>query len=307
MVRTALFALSLLPSLRADVTVRYETTIKMSPIMPPEALDQMKKSGASPITMLVKGSRGYVLNGSFASVTDLAKQISTMMDTDKKVYASVPMNDYEQAVSQLVPKPSAEAQSMLANMEMSLESKNTGRTETIHGILAQERRIVMTMSTKAATGQERPGVMLRMVMELWSAAPGEAARVPALGEVERFTALSKTAMDPTTMIQQMLGPYSGMTKGFEALAKELSDRSTLVLRTHVSVFVPAMAQAVTALAQAGKQVPAFDPDGPLTEISQEMVELTTSPVSDAAFEVPAGYRQSTVVEILKTRFPQLKQ
>jgi hypothetical protein len=302
--RSALFASFLLSSLYADVTLRYETTVTMSPIMPPEALDQVKQTGAGPITMLVKGSRGYTLAASLASVTDLQKQTSTVMDTSKKTYASVAINDYQQAVSELVPKSSPDVQRVLSNMEMSLESKNTGRTETIHGILAQERQIVMTTSMKAATDQEKPGVMSRMVVEIWTAAPGEAARVPALGEIDRFNALSKTAMDPTTMIQQMLGSYTGVTKGYDALAKELLDRPSLVLRTRVRVYMPAMAQAATALAGAGRKVPEFDPNGPLTEIKQELVEISTAPVNDAAFEVPVGYQQSTMLEILRTRFPQ---
>jgi len=304
--RTALYTPLILSCLYADVTIRYETKLTVSPILPPEAQDQLKQSGAIPITMLVKGSRGYTLAGSLASVTDLAKQTSTVMDTNQKTYASVALNDYEQAVSQMVPKPSVEAQNMMANMELKLESKNTGRTETIHGILAEERQIVMTTSTKTATDQEKAGVMMRMVMEIWSAAPSEAARIPALGEVERFSALSKTAMNPAAMIQQILGPYSGMTKGYDALAKELVDGKSLALRMRVSMYVPAMAQAATALARAGRQVPEFDPDGPLSEITQELVEISTAPVDDAAFDVPAGYQQSTVGEILKARVPQLK-
>jgi hypothetical protein len=77
------------------------------------------------------------------------------------------------------------------------------------------------------------------------------------------------------------------------------------LRTHVSMYVPSMAQAATALARTGRQVPAYNPAGPLTEMTQEVVELSTAPVNASAFEVPSGYRQSTVGEILKSRFPQL--
>jgi hypothetical protein len=305
MVRSFALLIVLLSSVRADVTVRYQTTITASPIMPPEAQDQLKKAGSVPITMLVKGSKGYTLAGNFASVSDLAKQTTTLMNTETKTFASVAMNDYQQAVSLMVPKPSADAQAMLANMETKFESKNTGRKQTIQGILAEERQIVMTMSSKVATDQETPGQMMRMVMEIWSAAPSEAARVPALGEIERFSALTQTAMNPTAMIQQLLGPYSGMAKGYDALAKELSDHQTLVLRTHVSIYVPAMTQAVTALARTGRQVPAFNPTGPLSEINQEVVELSTAPVDASVFEVPASYKQSTVGEILKSRFPQL--
>jgi hypothetical protein len=305
MVRSFALLIVLISSVHADVTVRYQTTITASPIMPPEAQDQLKKAGSVPITMLVKGSKGYTLAGNFASVSDLAKQTTTLMNTETKTFASVAMNDYQQAVSLMVPKPSADAQAMLANMETKFESKNTGRKQTIQGILAEERQIVMTMSSKVATDQETPGQMMRMVMEIWSAAPSEAARVPALGEIERFSALTQTAMNPTAMIQQLLGPYSGMAKGYDALAKELSDHQTLVLRTHVSIYVPAMTQAVTALARTGRQVPAFNPTGPLSEINQEVVELSTAPVDASVFEVPASYKQSTVGEILKSRFPQL--
>jgi hypothetical protein len=305
--RAVLLGLVLLSSLRADVTVRYETTITLSPLMPPEAQAQLKKSGTAPITMLVKGSKGLTRSGSFASVTDLAKQTTLVMNSDQKTYASATMGDYEQAVSLLVPKPSAETQNLLANMETKFESKNTGRTATIRGILAEERQIVVSISSKAGTDQEAPGQLMRMVLNLWSAAPNQAAQVPALAEVERFTALSQTAMDPTAMFQQILGPYSAMAKGYEALAKELQDRRSLLLRARVSVYVPSLGQTAAALAKSGRNVPEFDPQGPISEITQEVVELSTAPVDNAAFEVPAGYRSSTVGEILKTRFPQLPQ
>src|SRR5437868_4817672 len=100
----------------------------------------------------------------------------------------------------------------------------------------------------------------------------------------------------------MLGPYSGMAKGYDALAKELSDRRGLILRTHVSVYVPSMIQTVAALAKAGGPVPSFDPNGPLSEVNQEVVELSTALIDASAFEVPAGYQKSTVGEILKSRF-----
>jgi hypothetical protein len=250
---------------------------------------------------------GYTVAGNFVSVIDLAKQTTTLMNTDKKTYASVTMNDYEQAVSLIIPKASAEAQNMLANMETKFESKKTGRKATIQGIVAEERQIVMTMSNKTATDQETSGQLMRMVMEIWSAAPGEAARVPALSEMDRFSALTQTATNPTAMIQQLLGPYPAMSKAYEALTKELSDHPTLVLRTRVGVYVPALGQTVTALARTGRQVPAFNPDGPLSEINQEVVELSTAPVDASAFQVPASFKPSTVGEILRSRFPQFAE
>jgi hypothetical protein len=306
MVRFAALLLSL-AAIRADVTVHYQTTVTTSAILPPEAQEQLKKAGGVPITMLVKGSKGYTLAGGFASVTDLATQTTTLMNTADKTFASVPMNEYDQiqAVSQLMPKPSEETQNMLANMVANVQSKKTGRTEKIHGILAEERQIILTMNSKAATDQDKAGQLMRLVIELWSPAPGEGARVPALAEVERFSALSKTAMDPSAMIQQMLGPYSGVAKGYDTLAKELAERGSLLLRMRTSIYVPALTQTATALSQSGRQVPAFDPNGPMSQITQEVVDLSTAPVADSIFAVPPSYKQSTVAEILKARFPQL--
>jgi hypothetical protein len=307
MLRSAALVLLSAAASRADVIVHYQTTITTAAILPPEAQEQLKKSGGVSITMLVKGSKGYTKAGDFVTVTDLTSQTTTLMNTAAKTFASLPLNQYDQmqAVSQLIPKPSAETQTTLANMETKVESRKTGRTEKIHGIVAEERQIVMSMNSKAATDQEKAGQLMRMVIELWSPAPSEGARVPALGEVERFSALSKTAMDPGAMIEQMLGPYSGVAKGYDTLAKELAQNGSLLLRMRTSIYVPALAETATALAQSGKQVPAFDPSGPLSQITQEVTDLSTAPVSDSAFAVPQSYKQSTVAEILKSRFPQL--
>lgn len=305
MVRSLALSLLLLPSLRADVTIRYKTTVKSAAILPPEAQDQLKKSGGAPLTMQVKGSRGYTLMGSIASITDLEKQTTTLLNTEQKTFASIGVNDYQKAVADLIPQPSAETQSLLANMETRFETKSTGRKETIQGIVAEERRIVITIVNKTAADQESAGQLMRMVMEIWSAAPAEAARIPAMTEVERFTALSQTAMNPSAMIQQFLGPYQAMAKGYDGLAKELTEQRSLVLRTRVAIFVPALAQNAAALAKVGRQVPEFDPNGPISEITQEVDELSTTPVDSSVFEVPAAYQPAPVSDILKSRFPQL--
>ncbi len=300
--------LVLLPAIRADVTVHYQTTITTSAILPPEAAAQLKKAGGEPMTMVVKGNRGYVAVGDFISITDLASQTSTFMNAGNKTFASAGLNEYDQTkvISQLMPAQSAELANMAGNIEMKVESRKTGRTEKIRGILAEERQIVMTMSIKAATAQESAGQLMRMVIELWNPAQGEAARVPALGELERFTALSRTALNPAAILQQVMAPFAGMAHGYDALAKELTENGSLSLRMRISIYVPALTGTASALAQSGRQVPAgFDPDGPTSQITQEMIDISTAPVDASVFAVPAAYKESTVAEIMKARFPQL--
>jgi hypothetical protein len=297
-----------LPAIHADVTIHSQTTITTSAILPPEAVAQLKKAAGQPMTMMVKGNKGYVAAGDFISITDLASQTSTYMNAGNKTFATVGLNEYDQTkvISELMPAQSRDLSNMASNIEMKVESKKTGRTEKMHGILAEERQIVMTMSMKAATAQENAGQLMRMVIELWSPAQGEAARVPALGELERFTALSRTALDPAAILQQVMAPFAGMAHGYDALAKELLEKGSVTLRMRMSMYVPALTGTASALAQSGRQVPAgFDPDGPTSQITQEMIDISTAAVDESAFNVPAAYKQSTVAEIMKARFPQL--
>lgn len=301
--------LLLLPVIRADVTIHYQTSVSTSAILPPEAAAQLKKMGGGAMIMVVKGNKGSIAVGDFISITDLASQTSTFLNAANKTFATAGLNEYDQAkiMSQLMPAKSQELANMARNIEMKVESKKTGRTERIHGILTEERQIVMTMSAKAATDQESAGQLMRLVIGLWNPVPGEAARVPALGEWQRFTALSKTALDPAAIIQQILDPFTpGMAHGYDALAKELLENGNLSLRVRTSVYVPALTETATALAQSGRQVPAgFDPNGPISQITQEIADISTAPVSESAFVVPPAYKESTVAEIMKARFPQL--
>ena len=51
----------------------------------------------------------------------------------------------------------------------------------------------------------------------------------------------------------------------------------------------------------GKPLPeGFDPDAPLVQIKQEAAELSTAPVDDSVFQVPAGYAAVPMEELMKT-------
>lgn len=307
MVRIAVLFL-LLPAIRADVTIHFQTTATTSAILPPEAAAQLRKAGSGPMTMVVKGNKGYVSAGDFISITDLATQTSTYMNAGNKTFATVGLNEYDQTkiISELMPAQSRDLSNIASNIDMKVESRKTGRTEKMHGILAEERQIVMTMSIKSATAQENAGPLMRMVIELWNPAQGEAARVPALGELERFTALSKTALNPAAILQQVMAPFAGMAHGYDALAKELLENGSLTLRMRMSMYVPALTGTATALAQSGRQVPSgFDPNAPTSQITQQLMDISTAPVAPSTFDIPATYKESTVVEIMKARFPQL--
>src|SRR5579863_6013597 len=118
MVRFAAFFL-LLPAIHADVTVHCQTTITTSAILPPEAAAQLKKAGGEPMTMVVKGSKGYVAAGDFISITDFASQTSTYMNAANKTFATVGLNEYDQTkvISELMPAQSRDLSNMANNIE----------------------------------------------------------------------------------------------------------------------------------------------------------------------------------------------
>ena len=64
--------------------------------------------------------------------------------------------------------------------------------------------------------------------------------------------------------------------------------------------------------QAGGPLADLDPNAPLMQINQEVVELSTDPLDDAIFQVPANFQPASLEDILKGAVsapapPQFKQ
>jgi hypothetical protein len=292
---------------RADVTITYKTSIKSAPIMPPEVQTQLASIVAQPQTMYVKGGKSSTTSHGITSIADLSQKTTTMIDASKKKYATGGTEDVQRAMVSVAPKPSDETLAALQNITSTFESKATGRMQTISGIEAEEHRLTLTMiqgKEGLQGGLERSGEMMRMVMEVWTPVPGQSTHLRALAEVERFTALHGTAMNPATMIQQMFPAYGDMAKTYQSLAKAL-DGKGVILRMHTSLYVPLLADIAQAFAAAGRPVPNFDPKGPMSEITMEMTALSTAPVQDSVFAIPAGFEQTTLEEIIKSQIPQL--
>jgi hypothetical protein len=284
----------------ADATVRYETKAKASAILPPEAKEQFEKSAAVPMTMYVKGHKGYTRSGSVTSIFDLGRHTATIIDDDKKTFASASLPEYQKAVLALTPKLSPSTHAFMEKVETYLTSRKTGRVETIGGIRAEEHEVVF-ITSKKATGSEKPGMLSRVVIQMWTAMPGKTS--PALAELDRFSASSATAVNPSSMIEQMLSGFAGMGKNYAALNNEFNSKG-LVLRTCISIYVPMMAELAKAMASKGQPIPGFDADAPLGELTQELAEIKASPVPDSVFNVPSGYRHAEIGEVLKSRFPE---
>jgi len=71
------------------------------------------------------------------------------------------------------------------------------------------------------------------------------------------------------------------------------------------IFMPAVAAMM-------KQMPAdknpfgsgFDAEAPVLEMTQELAEMSTAPISDKVFEIPEGYTTAPLGEIIKGMMPK---
>lgn len=162
--------------LRADVTVRYEFS-EQSHLPRGFAYTDPFKNGHE-MTIRVKGDRGLLSMGHFTSIVDLARKEVTVLNAITKTFTTLPME------SLLKDGPGNP-----------LDPRATGRTDTIGGVPAEEKR------------SERGG----FTWEFWVPKDGEAGRFPVLAELMRFQGpyLNKSAnAGMAFMIDQELGPDS---------------------------------------------------------------------------------------------------
>jgi hypothetical protein len=283
-----------------DATVRYHTDIQANAIIPAAALDQVL-GGMRDMDVRIKGNKAYSSLGTLTSIVDLTTQEVTLVDPVHKRFATVPSAQYGQQLEAAVSAMPAPAKAMLASMKTNLESRSTGRTATIQGIQTEEREFTLTMDMAVPGGPPTTAPFMKMVMQVWIAKPEEAQRVPALQEFKKYRTSAGSGMNLVQTIKQVLSAIPGMGDNIGAMIEEMSNDSSISLRTHSEIVIPLLALlSQQAPQQAGRGLPAgLDPNAPLMEISQEVVGLSVDPVDDTIFQVPADYQAATLEEVLK--------
>ncbi len=299
---TCAIALLFAAGLHADVTARYSTDVRFtSPVLPP-GMEQAMSGGTAAIpksyTVRVKGAKGYSNYGKFDCLIDFSKQEFTLIDTANKSYATTPATEFMDKIAGAMPEMPGDAQKIFGSMNGSFDSRKTGRTDVILGIQAEENEGVLTISMPIA-GTETSGPMMKMVMRTWVAKPEEVLRVPALRELTGFTQFSTVFGNTTDLLKKMFGKIPG-AEGFQSMMDEAQKRKAVNLRTRMEIQMPAMAQLAQQMAKAGQPLPAgFDPNAPFGTVTQELVELSSTPIDDAVFHMPEGFREVPLEQIMK--------
>jgi hypothetical protein len=300
--RIAALFLSAGPLLFADVTLRYNMEFKTTAPMP---AGQMPPAG--PTVLRIKGDKTYSTFGKLTTVGDLATNRTSVIDAEHMRFASGSSEDFVKAMAAAASAPTRnvppQAQSAMQMFKADVQSRKTGRTETIQGIPAEESEVVISLNMNIPLPNvPAGGPFMRMVMHVWMASADDVARTPGLAELARYNAaaggLANPGADFGSSFRSMLGALPGVGDMLEKVRRAVDDLTKqpgMQLRSRMEMSSPMAAVLAQGQAPAG----GLDPATPLFSMTNELVELSTAPIDDSVFQIPAGYREVGFEEIIK--------
>jgi len=313
----ALAAVWIAPALRADVTVRYKTEVKMGAGAPPAITQQtagvMKSAVPATTVIQIKGTEGYSSNGNLTSLIDFAKQVITVVDPAHNQYATVYMKDYADQVLSAMPGRQAEAaQKALASMKSDFTSEKTGKMDTILGIQAEETKLTLIIympnpgagAALTDAGAATPPELMKMIVHVWTAVPSEVENIPALHEFSSVYGdpSAESVLNPDAILGKAFGSIPGINKGFLDMMDELSRKKAIMLGTNMEMYMPFMAALKTSGA-GGENDSSFDPTASVFEVNMEVEDISAAPIDDSVFEVPRDAQLVSLPDFLHALLP----
>src|SRR3984885_4930170 len=204
MIRATCLLLTLYASsLQADVTVRYTVEIKSSlPAAMQQATAQLSSAMPSQSILFIKGNRSFSEFGGMRFIGDSATKKVILLDTANKKYATTDADEYMKAIGANIPKMPDAAAGMMAAFKTHVDTKATGRSETIHGIEAEEQQITISMDGPAMPNMP-PGPLVRVEMHIWMSQEGEVGKMPGLREGADYNHTALSNMNPTSGLKKL--------------------------------------------------------------------------------------------------------
>lgn len=295
------------PELRADVTIRYQTDFVPAASLQPiiEPLMKSMHTGAG-TTIRMKGNQGYTTAGQWSEIFDFAKGEVTLLDPAHKTFAALPLAQLVDKMTGAIPIPEASQSDtvgqVMASIKSHVDSKVTGKTAQIQGIQAEEREVTFTVEIPVpdtAAKQLGSSISMKLLIHIWTAKAEEALRVQAIRELTAYQAWQKYVANPAAMFQTLAGKLPGMSVMLGPLLDEMFKNQSVILRTHMELYMPFLAAVAKQAAAQGQGFPAIDPDAPVMEMNQEVAELSSAPVDAALFEVPKDYKPAGIEDMVR--------
>jgi hypothetical protein len=293
------------PLLFADVTLRYNMEFKTTAPMPAGQMPQ-----AGPTVLRIKGDKTYSTFGKLTIIGDLVTNRTIVIDAEHMRFASGSSEDYVKAmvaasapIQNVPPQVQTGAQAAMQMFKADVQSRKTGRTETIQGIPAEESEVVISVNMNISLpNAPAGGPFMRMALHLWSASADDVARTPGLAELARYNAAAAGLTNPGTdfsaSFRRMMAGLPGAGELLEKIrgaVDDLTKQPGMQLRSRMEMSSPMAAVLAQGQAPAG----GLDPATPLFSMTNELVELSTAPIDDSVFQVPEGYREAGLEEIVK--------
>jgi len=302
----------------ADVTVRYQTDIKVASFLPPQAREQAEKAwqGNRGYLLRFKDGKGWTDMNSWTSLLDYTTQQMTLIDSAQKTFCTLPLADFTDKLFAAMPKfgklpkmenvPEEQQKAMadtmakmMANLKVTFDSKKTGRTDTIQGIVADERELTIAIEMPMPAGSPQSVMHMKIVMQVWGAQPGEALKNQAIRELAGYNLYANYFMNPAGMLQKMFSGMPGYAEALKSMTEEFSAAKSPMLRMRMSMFVGMPPDAVRKSADQSPGAAPIDPNAPMFEITQEAVEISSALLDEAAFRIPADYKAMPAEEIIR--------
>jgi hypothetical protein len=323
----AAMSLMMAPSLLADTTVHYKYDIKFSPAAQAAGPAMTSAQARIPKSSVIqiKGKLVRTTAAQYVTVSDFEKQTVTLIDPAHHQYATVYMKDYaDQVLSMMqgVPKMPADAPKVMNSMQSTFASRETGKTDTIVGIKAEETEMTLTVSMPLSTRSgnspdaappAEPQVLFQLVMHVWTAIPSELQRLPALAEFDAIYGdpLASEVMNSNGTIQNIFSSMPGLGKGFAGFVDALQAKKAAVLRTEEDMYMPMVAKMLAVRAQSKAAEPGQAPDQatpaedktPFAEITVEVDDISSAPIDAAIFAVPRDSQLVNVPDLLRSNVP----
>ena len=309
-----LLAASSAPALFGDVTVRSRNTIRFGAIIPAPVAERTSNGNLATVPESTvryrKGSREYLKSGKFACLLDFGKQKITIIDAGNKTFATVAMKDYGDRLARAMPGVPQEFRDAQQSAKTTLSSRKTGRTDVIQGVPVEETEIAVSLELPVPTadGKIRTEPVVKVAIQVWMAKPAKAPPIPAVRELTAHSMSNPRFsqwIDPANILVTVFGAMPGLGDGLSQMFQEVEKSKSPVFKWHMEASMPGMAAALQNMQkQQGRALPdGLDPNAPFSVVDSEVVELSTAPVDDAVFQVPADYHAAPFEDVVKSVSP----
>jgi hypothetical protein len=309
-----LLAGSVVPPLSADVTVRSRIEIKFGAVIPGPVAERTRNGTQSDLpdstVSYRKGGQEYLQSGKFACRMDFAKQEITIIDAEHKRFATVAMKEYAGRLAAAMPAVRPEFRMAEESAKTILSSRKTGRTDVMQGVAVEETEYTVTLDlpVPVAAGQTQAGPLLKVTMQVWMAKPAEVSRVEALRELTSHIVSApgfSRWIDPSNILATIFGAMPGLGDGMSRMFQEIEKSKSAVFKSHLEASMPGMASFLQQMQrEQGNPLPnGLDPNAPFAVVDSQVVELSTTPVDDAVFQLPADYHSAPFEDVVKSIAP----